>query len=162
MKKITILLAFAMILGIGTTNAQEKIKVGGSLGYSTNISSLGIGIDGVYNINDKYSVAGDFVYFLESNLVSWMTIDVNAHYQFLEKEESTFYALGGLELLMGTINWDLGPYGSGNSTFSNVGLNLGAGTTYKLTDKLSIMGEGKFVIVDGSYLNIRAGVLYSL
>jgi|AntAceMinimDraft_17_1070374.scaffolds.fasta_scaffold109981_1 opacity protein-like surface antigen len=162
MKKITILLAFAFLVCLGTTNAQNKIKVGGSLGYSTNISSLGIGVDGVYKINDKFSAAADFIYYLESDFVTWMTIDANAHYNLVNKEKSNVYGLAGLALLMGSYSYDLGIYGSGSSSYSRVGLNVGTGIDYKLTDKLSLMGEAKYVLITGGFLNIRAGVLYNL
>jgi hypothetical protein len=162
MKKLTILLVFAMFIGIGTISAQNEIQVGGSLGYSTRIASVGIGIDGVYHINDKISAAGNFTYYFEKDLVSWMTIDANVHYNLTELENSKVYGLAGLDILIGSVNIDMGIMGNYSSSFTDVGLNLGAGINHTLTDKISLLGEAKFVLIAGTYINVRAGILYNL
>ncbi len=56
----------------------------------------------------------------------------------------------------------MGFLGTIDDTSSDIGLNLGGGTNYPLSEKISIFGEAKIVIISGSYFNIRGGVLYSL
>ncbi len=161
MKKITLLLIIVSFFG--TVGAQSKLKVGGSLGYATQISSVGIGLDGVYSVNDKIDGAADFTYYLENDYVSWVTLNANAHYHLTELENTDIYALGGLGLIIGTVDIpELEMFGYGSSSYTRIGLNLGAGATHPLTDKLSLMGETKLMITNGSFLNLRVGVLYSL
>ncbi|MBI9034725.1 MAG: outer membrane beta-barrel protein [Bacteroidales bacterium] len=163
MKKFTLLFVVMTFIGTQALYAQSKIKVGGSLGYSTQIGSVGIGLDGVYNINDKIDAAADFTYYIENDYVSWITIDANGHYLLMEKDKTNVYGLGGLGLIIGTVNIpELEMFGYGSSSYSRICLNLGGGATHSLTDKLSLMGEAKLAITNGSYLNLRVGVLYSL
>ncbi len=88
---------------------KPKLKLGAHLGYATDISNVGFGIDGVYSINDKFDIAADLDFYPKKDFVSWTAVNANAHYNFTNNTESAnFYALGGLELLFAKLRltWD--------------------------------------------------------
>lgn len=163
MKKL-ITITFAILLtGFFAIQAQGQIKVGAHLGYSTDISNVGFGIDGVYSINEKFDIAADLDFYPKKDFVSWTAVNANVHYNFVSSETGpAFYALGGLQMLFATVKIDMGYLGTVEDTNSDFGLNLGGGTCYPVSDKISIFGEAKITIINGSYFNIRGGALYNL
>ena len=43
---------------------------------------------------------------------------------------------------------------------TSIGLNLGVGANYKLTDNLNLAPEMRFTVMDGSYFRIGVAVQY--
>ncbi len=149
--------------------AQDSpLKVGGGLTYASDISTAGLFIKGNYTITNQWEAAADFNYFFPKNYgfgvkFNWMALNFNAHYIFHEQEPMTFYGIGGLNILMIHIpSYTTLGAKVGSTTDSNIGLNLGAGGRYKINDKLSGLGEVKFVVGNASYLQLNVGILYNL
>ncbi len=162
MRKGTFILTTVIILLFGLmAKAQDssRILAGGGLGYATEINTLSIFANGVYQITDEWEGALGIHYFLPKDDlgvdITWLGFDLDAHYVFLEKDKIDVYGLGGLHIthVSSTV------LGVGVSE-NNAGLNLGAGGRYQLTDNLYGLGEAKYVIVDSGFFHINVGVLF--
>ncbi|MDA3861260.1 MAG: outer membrane beta-barrel protein, partial [Melioribacteraceae bacterium] len=130
--------------------------------YGTNIGSVGISVNGLYSLNEKIQIAPSFIYFLESDFVTWSVINVDGHYKFSSTEGFDIYGIAGLGITMASFTYDLGIYGGEISeTSSNFGVNLGVGASKKIGTNLDLFGEAKYQISSGSFLTINAGVLYN-
>lgn len=182
MKKLSIIsvltLAMVLMLGLGAKAQSGNILAGGGLVYATDISKPGVFVHGVYKITPEWEGAADFTYFLPKKqdygygswTWNWSALNLNAHYVFYAENEIEAYGLGGLSLLFGTWKTKIdaqnhpgyaGAVVSNSETSSHVGLNLGAGGRYQLSDNLYGLAELKFAIMDGSYFQISAGLLYA-
>lgn len=176
--KNKVILLVATVLSVCfslTTQAQDsKIMAGGGLSYATDISTIGISAKGVYLINETWEAAPSFTYYLKKNNVNWSTLDFDAHYVFSIVDEMTFYAIGGLNVTFWKWNYDgsdsLGDeydgYGDlfGGSSLdasgSDIGVNIGAGGRYALTDQMYLNADLKYTIGNANYLSASVGVLY--
>lgn len=144
-------------------NAQ--IKVGAGLSYATDINSAGISINGQYDINEDWAATGGFTYFLEKDYVKWSALDFNANYNITEVgDKSKLYGIGGLNVTFAKLDIPgLSDFmGDVSTSESNVGLNLGAGMNFGLSDKLTLAPEMTYTISSGSYLRIGARIMFSL
>ena len=151
----------AAILFFAVTEASAQISVGGGLVYGTDINNIGISANGKYEINEKWSAAPAFTYFLKKDYVNWSALDLDANYQLTEIENiGSLYAIGGINMTFYKvkIDADFGEFGdfSSSSTGSNAGVNLGLGLNVPAGDNFIIAPEIKYSISNGSYL--RAGV----
>ncbi len=155
------LLFIVSLLLVSSFMFAQNIKVGGSAGFATDIASFGISANGTYTINKEWEAAASFTHYFENDFVTWNALDFDAHYYFTKKGGFDIYAIGGLNILMWEIeiNWGLGTTSTSNT---DIGLNLGTGATKKLNKNLDLFAEAKYSISNGSYLSVRAGVLFRL
>ncbi len=176
MKKTILISSLALIfmLVAGVSKAQDsKLLLGGGLAYATDINTAAIFVKGNYAITEKFEAAAQFTYFFPKKYggldvkYHWMALDLDGHYVFAKQEKMTFYGLAGLNIFMVRIpSYKITVYGqtveTPSSSNSDMGLNIGAGGRFGLSDKLSALGEVKYVIGNGSYLQINAGILFAL
>ncbi len=166
MKKTILIssLAIVFMLVAGVSKAQDsKFLLGGGLAYATDINTAAAFVKGNYAITEKFEAAAQFTYFFPKNYggadlkYHWMAFDVDGHYVFAKQEKMAFYGLVGFNIFMAR-------YKSGNNSYSSStsGLNLGGGGRFGLSDKLSALGEVKYVLNSGGYLQINAGILFAL
>ncbi len=189
MKKFFVMVALVAAMGFsaGQINAQEsKFALGAGLNYGTEIENLGVSLLGLYTINEQWEVAPGFTFFFEKDYTKLSSLDLNGHYVFSNNGTNTFYGLAGLNVTF--FKWEMD--GVGNSyqeqgdeysddvwgdmfddLYSDlaaemeikeeyIGLNIGVGGRFKLSDVLSINAEAKYILGDLDYLNIGAGLLY--
>ncbi len=165
------LTAVIALLSIGAYAQKGQTYLGGQLAYPTEIESLGIGVKGGYGITDAIRAQATFDYFLKKNNVSWWDLNLDVHYLFPLGNNIKVYPLAGLTYLRGsvdgftqTVNTPDGTVTVGsNESYSdgNLGLNLGGGFQYDLTDKLVLNAEVKFQIIKNTNQGvISAGLAY--
>ncbi len=165
------LTAVIALLSIGAYAQKGQTYLGGQLAYPTDIESLGIGIKGGYGITDAIRAQATFDYFLKKNNVSWWDLNLDVHYLFPLGNNIKVYPLAGLTYLRGsvdgftqTVNTPDGSITVGNNesySDGNLGLNLGGGFQYDLTDKLVLNAEVKFQIIKNTNQGvISAGLAY--
>lgn len=164
MKK-SIVLVFALILScnlFAQSFDSSKIRAGAGLVYATDISNIGININGVYAFTEQWEGAFGYSHIFEKNYLSFNIFDFDAHYVFHQQDDRmNFYGIGGLSIT--SMKWDFPDLGfgvGGSTSDSNVGLNLGVGMNYLLSDKLNLAPEARFTIRDGSYFRIGASLQY--
>ncbi len=160
MKK-SIVLVFALILScnlFAQSFDSSKLRAGAGLAYATDIENIGININGVYAFNEKWEGAFGFTHFFKNKYdASYNAFDFDAHYVFHQQDDKmNFYGIGGLNIT--SVKVDMGA--AGNYTDSEVGLNLGVGMNYLLTDKLNLAPEARFTIIDDTYFRIGASLQY--
>lgn len=182
MKNRVFFIAILMLSGafLGKVNAQEsKISVGAGLNYATKIENIGISLQGLYKINPTWEASPKFTYFFKKNFMSYSALDFNGHYVFSDNGSSAFYALAGLNITFYKFDfgngselefeideeYDLYNDYLGGASFiddkgSNMGLNLGIGTRFPISDKLDFNAEGKYILGNLNYLNLGVGILY--
>lgn len=165
------LTAVIALLSIGAYAQKGQTYLGGQLAYPTDIESLGIGVKGGYGITDAIRAQATFDYFLKKNNVSWWDLNLDVHYLFPLGNNIKVYPLAGLTYLRGsvdgftqTVNTPDGNITVGNNesySDGNLGLNLGGGFQYDLTDKLVLNAEVKFQIIKNTNQGvISAGLAY--
>ncbi len=168
MKK-NILLVFALILScnlFAQSFDSSKVRAGAGLVYASEIGNIGININGVYSFNEKWEGAFGYSHIFEKDYVSYNIFDFDAHYVFHQQDDKmNFYGIGGLNIT--SVKWDIpsvdlgfGTFGGGSDSDSSVGINLGVGMNYKLSDKLNLAPEARFTIVEDTYFRIGASLQY--
>jgi hypothetical protein len=162
MKKI-VLLVFGLFLGL-TSFAQ--IRAGAGVVFATEVNTVGIQATGVYEITEKWEGAAAFTYFFEKDFVNWKVLDLDGHYVFYSLDKFNFYGLAGLSLdfwkvkipAISMMGYVLTP--ETTSTGTSAGFNIGAGAKYNISEKLSVVPELRFTIMDGSYLRFGVTAQY--
>ena len=182
MKKI-ILLAVVLVAFIGqsTVWAQEKGQIragaGITLGTESAISDtgepklgFGIVIGGDYFVTDAISIAPSYSFFFKSTLdlgggqeisIKASSFDIDGKYYFV-KSGVNVYGLAGISFATAkasvTIDLGNGPQEI-SAKETQVGVNLGAGLDYYLSDKVYLNGQVKYTIngLEQLAINIGAG-----
>ena len=188
MKKIISI--FVLLITIPAVVNSQFTKVGGGIAVSTGFhfnnetgtdhrsGLLGPFIKGIYEINLPFHISPSFTFFIphvtktefgvdsESKVrVSSMMIDINGHYVFNSLDRFEFYGLAGLNLNFSRIKWVstlAGTTSKSVETDNVLGLNLGAGTYFKLTDQFDIYSEAKYILSRYDHFIFNLGVLINI
>ena len=145
MKKLFLVAAFAMVSAF----ASAQFAVGVHTLYGTDV--------------------GNFNYYFKTNGLEFWDLNANLHYLFNITDRFSAYPLGGL----GYVNWkqtytgivydNAGrPYtGEVSTSGGKLGINLGGGVDFGLTEDLYLNGEVKYQIVSGyNQAVFSAGIVY--
>lgn len=179
-------LKITLVLLLITTVANAQFKVGGKLSYGSEIESLGIGAKAIYELDENFSLSGELNYFFGSNTnstinvegfdigeqeveTSLTTLNTDLHYNLSNLNDLSLYAIGGLNFSFysteSTSDNNI-PGVGGQSSFDNsetfIGLNLGIGGSYPITNNLDVISELKYIINDLDQIVFSAGIVYSL
>ena len=168
MKKSATLLLGLMIV-VFAASAQD-LKLKGGFSFATESEVFGIQVGAKYPITSEIDLAGGLTFYFPDKTTFnnpfgggtttiktglWM-LDVDGHYNF-ESGALTFYPLAGLNLSNFTVSVD----GNGD-TSSYVGLNVGGGMTFGITDALDGFAEIKYIIGEADQAVIGLGVQFGL
>jgi outer membrane protein X len=166
--------AVALTMVAYTANAQQKgdMAAGAKIGFATSsgYSHLGIGAKFQYNVMDPLRLEGSFTYFLPKEMAggfasaktSLWDASVNAHWLFRVGNGINVYPLAGLGIF-GTkadVDLDLGEWGDygASASASTFVLNLGGGADFFLSDSMFLNAEAKYLVANGGFLVLSAGV----
>ncbi|KAA6332890.1 hypothetical protein EZS27_018646 [termite gut metagenome] len=162
MKKFLLVMVIGF-MSVSVFAQKGETTVGLNLGYGTKIKSFGIGAKVGYGITDQIRLSPSFNYFLEKDGLSQWEINADLHYLFPLSDKVTVYPLAGVTYT----NWkwdstkawtedvarlflkvamdddDIDLYADTYSK-GKIGVNLGGGIGFKLTDKLSVGAELKY------------------
>src|SRR5690606_23987438 len=114
------------------------------------------------------TISPSFIYYLPKKeymvRVNWFEVNANANYYFVNQDNMSVYALGGLSYNSVKVSFDddygiLGNYSDSDGRF---GLNLGGGINFKISGNIIPFAELKYVIIDGGQLGAGAGVKFNL
>jgi len=181
----SIKLTTTLILLLITTLTMAQIKIGGKLSYGSEIESLGIGAKAMYEISENISLSGELNYFFGSNTTAsnsfmgqnigssevdtnLITLNTDLHYNFdiPNLNELNLYGIGGLNFsFYGTEVTSDNSFTGSTSTDNNetfIGLNLGFGGSYPISNNLDLISELKYIISDLDQIVFSAGIVYSL
>ena len=170
-KKISLVFAIVAMLLVGQ-EVSAQMKLGGNLVLGSKLSidddgsdkaAFGIGVKGLYELNESFSIAPGFTYFLPSSPdgidVSYYVLDADAQYNFVKNESLKVYAIGGLNYSYADVSFDLGDFGDISGADSKVGLNLGIGA--RTGGDVQFFGDLKY---NSAYenINLAVGVLFNI
>ncbi len=168
MKNLAFLLVL-MFFAIGTSltasaqSVQGDTVLEGAFGYGSEIQSLAIQAGGYYTINREFRVGTDAIYYFpgtDSNGLefTWLEVNTNAHYLFINQENMKLYLLTGLNFAKLFSDHDDIHLPGGDSTDQvYVGLNIGTGYEFSL-GSISAFIEGKYALSSAHQLALTGGV----
>jgi outer membrane protein X len=134
------------------TNAQTSLGGGGTFLIPDGDSEIGINLRGTFGLNENMEIATGINYYLVDN-VTLIGYNGDFHYLFGTDGEVRFYPLAGINFMTASAG------GSSNSEFQ---FNIGGGTRLPISDKMSIYGEGKYILGDFDGIAITAGIMFTL
>lgn len=148
-----------------TANAQEKGDMAWGVqgaytsweGYPDDVSMIGLGAKFRYNVTDPIRLEGAFTYFLEKDNVSMWDFSADAQWLFPVAEKVTLYPAAGLGIY--GYKADFGSFGSHSD--SELGLNLGGGADFRISEKTAITAQLKYNTAIERVV-ISAGVAFNL
>lgn len=136
---------------------SAQFSAGASLVYGADLEDLGIQVKGLYQINDTWRGTADLIFYFDGvEDLNVTEINLNANYLFGDMESVAPYALAGLNILRVGTSFD------GTSfSVSEVGINIGGGVNFPISEALVGAAELKYAIGDADQLVIGAGVVFS-
>ena len=151
MKKV--LFVFCMMLISASSFAQAgKMTLGFQGNYMLDSpNNFGLGANVGYEIIDNLRGVAEFNYFLKKDHVSYWNVEANVEYLFRLGDAFTIYPLAGIDFLGCSVE-------DGGSD-SKMGLNLGAGVEYALSDKLSLKAEYNYKTQYDGWSLLKFGVV---
>lgn len=136
MKKIII----TMMLCVMTLAASAQIKTIDVKGDLRGDFGLGVGITA--GIFDKIDISPRVNYYFTKGDVTCYTIEADFHYNFDVAPQFNVYPIAGLVYYYaGAKNFD---------SVNKLGVNLGVGGQYEITNKIAAFVEAKYQWVDGA------------
>jgi outer membrane immunogenic protein len=145
--------------------SYAQVRIGGFLGYGSEIEQLAIGANAEFFLNEKMAIAPSIAFYLpqedgpvKTNL--W-ELNGNFHYYFVSEDMISVYGLGGLNFTTVHVKFD-GFGADFDDSQTEIGLNLGGGINFKVTDKIIPFGELKYAISDFDQVAIFFGVKFQL
>lgn len=165
MKKVLFTVLLATVVSL---TASAQTRVGGLLGYGSEIESLALGAVGEFMIKENMGISPQVVFFFgkkQGDVKSSMwEINGNFNYYFLQ-ENIDLYGILGLNIASYKVKYDgpALPGFSASASDTEIGLNLGLGANFPVSnDSILPFAELKYVISDFDQLAIFAGVKFIL
>ena len=156
------------LITLGASAQKGEQNIGAHVLYGTDASNIGLGVKYQNNITDAIRLEAVGDYYLKTDGFSMFDVNVNGHYLFPLSDKVTVYPLVGINYTSwkqeALIDNDDDDDEDWSFKKSGIGINIGGGIQYKLTDKIRIGAELKYQTISGS-LNtvvIGAGVAFTL
>jgi hypothetical protein len=186
-----LVLFIAIILATGLLQAQMS-KAGGGFGYTTGYSFRNQDTDadksnpvtlffkGIIDTKTPLKIAPALTYFLPTvtktesvdqevkTTLTTVMLDVNGHYNFSSSGKIDLYGMAGFDIM---ISWrkellnvtSPTPFTDRYTESDNaIGLNIGAGGIWKISDKTAFMLETKYLLSRYDQVMVNFGLLLSL
>lgn len=175
MKKIFLAMCVALVC-LNASAQKDEQNVGAHVLYGTNMSNIGLGVKYQYNVTDAIRLEGVGDYYLKKDGFSMWDLNVNGHYLFPISDKAVAYPLIGINYTHwkqdGFVEFDsdedkeqwIQRGGSdGEMNDGSIGLNIGGGIQYNLTDKIRVGAELKYQTISGyNTAIVSIGVTYTL
>lgn len=157
MKKVLLSIVLAvMAVGVHAQTASKAIMP--KIGYQTEAERFLFGIEGRYFLTDNIRLAPGVSVLFPKNSTWGMDVDVNVHYVFPMQGGLAFYPfVGGV---MMNNRWS--DHGESDS-WTDFGLNIGAGVQYDITNEGYLNFEFKYSIKedkDPAYFTVGYGIRF--
>jgi outer membrane protein X len=144
MKKLLIMFMFA-ILALGVQAQQGSKAIMPKVGYQTEFKRLGLGVEGRYFLTNNIRLAPGVTFLFPKNHSTGLDVDFNVHYVFPIQGGLAFYPFIGGAMLNNRSSFE----GASNS-YTDFGLNIGAGAQYDITDNGYVNFEFKYTFIEGA------------
>jgi outer membrane immunogenic protein len=156
-KQLFLIAVVGFLFAASTVSAQ---KVGGFLGYGAEIESLGIGVNGEFDLSQKLTLSPSFIFFFPNDDFTWIDLNGNLNYYFLN-EGVDLYGLVGLNLAI--VSYNGNNQVVEDNTDSELGLNFGFGANFDVGQKFEPFAEMKYAALsDFDQFSIIFGLKFRL
>ena len=168
------MLAILLIGMVATVKSYGQITYVGAAGhYGTAIKEFGVGANALYTINEKIDIAPGLVYFFPHKADyldgyiknTWWAINVDGHYIPVETSFFHAYGLMGLNFTSVEVKNDytfLEKRFKDRKTTLELGLNIGGGIKFNLTEKIAPFAEAKYTLGEADQLVFSLGILFRI
>lgn len=151
---------------IFTLSAQLSVEAG--LTFQSKVDKAGIQVKGLYEVTETITGAVGINFIFSESApgvkTSLTEFNLDGHYALITNEKFMFYPLAGLNITRSKVKFDTGStFGNFGGSASKVGLNLGAGINFPVSEMIKIVIEGKAVIAgdNASRIGLFAGANYA-
>lgn len=183
MKSKCKLLFMAFLLCFASISYSQFTHVGLAAGFGSEIKEAGFGAYGIFSVNEQIKIVPNAMYFLPHKVTtdngtqkySWWTINVDGDYIFLDKGIVRFYGIMGLTFINLTGEQDeviSGQPFQDKLTLQKLGLNIGAGVGFPVSQYITPFAEVKYTIgnaadfefknVPVSQFSLVAGIMFKI
>jgi len=138
---LSIIVLGIVSFGLTLDAHAQKFGLGAGVGYGSEYETASLNVGVLYSFTDEIRSSLDVAYFLPKNDLTWININVDGHYGFIENEKMFVYGLVGVNYIILNIKG----VGTGVSNSNETGFNVGAGMDYRL-GTIGVFGEAKYVI----------------
>jgi hypothetical protein len=160
MKKLLYVCLLFFILPV--EGFSQFTHIGPGAAFSTEIREPGFGLFGIYRVNDQIKLTPNVLYYIPHNLntadgtqkFQWITVNMDGNYVFLNQEIIEVFGIMGLNFSYITGEQDeliLGQEFKDKNSLLKLGLNIGAGVRFNISDKVAPFGEIRYTL--GSKVN---------
>lgn len=157
MKRLFLIAALA-IFSLSSFAQKGSTDLLPKIGYQTEHKRFLMGVEGRYSITDEIRLAPDIAVLFPNDHLTGLDVNVNVHYVISLAEGFSFYPFVGGAML----NNRYSNHGNTNS-FTDFGLNLGAGVSYDIVAFGYLDFQFKYTIVDGkdpAYFMLGYGIRF--
>ncbi|MDY5320754.1 MAG: outer membrane beta-barrel protein [Prevotella sp.] len=161
MKKLFLAMCIALV-SLNASAQKGEQNIGAHVLYGTDVKNIGLGAKYQYNVTDAIRLEAVGDYYLKKDGFSMFDINLNGHYLFPVSDKVTLYPLVGINYTSWKQDdvFGLGDNGSDDyyeyesadnpsMSGSSIGLNIGGGVQYKLTNHIRIGAELKYQTITG-------------
>jgi len=177
------LLLAAIFLFFFSLSYSQFTHVGVAAGYGTEIKEPGFGAYGIFSVNEEIKIVPNFMYFLPHKVTtddgtqkfSWWTLNVDGDYIIVDQGAVRFYGIMGLTFISITGEQDeviLGRQEQDKFTIQKLGLNIGAGVRFPVSEYIAPFAEVKYTLgsaadfdfksVPVSQFSLVAGIMFRI
>lgn len=167
MKKIFLAICVALIsLNVSAQKGEQNI--GAHVLYGTDATNIGLGLKYQMNVTDAIRLEAVGDYYLKKDGFSMYDVNLNGHYLFPLSTKWTVYPLVGVNYThwsSGSIDFETGIDETTTVDIkdSSIGLNVGGGIQYQLSDKIRVGAELKYQTISGANTAVvGVGVTFKL
>lgn len=157
MKKLLLIAALAVI-SLSAFAQRGSMDLLPKIGYQTEHKRFLVGVEGRYSITDNIRLAPDVSVLFPNDHLTGLDVNINVQYLIPLADKLGFYPFVGGAMLNNRYSND----GHSNS-FTDFGLNLGAGISYDVTDNGYLDFQFKYTVVDGkdpAYFMLGYGIRF--
>lgn len=142
-------------------NAAGQMAINVGLAYGLDMEELGLRAGMTYFLNEDMRIGGDITYWLLESHEGFdqtaLEINGNFNYIFYNENDLMFYGIGTLGIHYVSFSYDMGEFGSGSESDTDIGLALGAGGEYNL-GSVSVFAEPKLFLSGFDQAKFNFGV----
>jgi outer membrane immunogenic protein len=163
MKKVVLISAICLVTAVAS---MGQARIGGILGYGSEVDRWGLGVNGEFMISDRVGLSPSLLFYFPEKTgglkYSFWELNGNFHYYFFRQDVVNIYGLAGINLTTVNIKRDrdfLDDTDTG--TNSEAGLNLGIGSHLNLGAVIPF-AELKYVVGDLDQVGLWLGMKFPL
>lgn len=142
------------LIGFANNAAAQKFGFGAGVAYGTDIEEIGIQAGVLYSITNEIRSGVDVVYYMTDSNLTWIEINANGHYGFVNTDDLFIYGLAGVNYV--TTKVEVAGF---SATGTDTGVNLGAGLDYSF-GAVGIYTEVKYALTGNGQVVASGGVRF--